>query len=402
MSGQRSVTENIEALSQFGQLPDGSVTRLVYDDAWVAAMTWWLRQGQQQGMQATIDSYGNGFLTYPGSQSGTVAVGSHIDSVQHAGHYDGAYGIVAAQLAMTRLVARLGQPQRTMMAIAFSEEEGSRFPVSFTGSRHYSGVAETDDTLTDAKGVTFNDARQQAVQSLSEHFNQTEQALPDEFMELHIEQGPLLESTHDDIGVVSTICELEEFVVTLTGEANHAGTTPMHLRHDALMAAVQVISQLDEQAHQVGEPFVFTVGQLEVSPGSSNVIPGQVRFTIDIRHPQRRVVDEFEQVIRQLLADVNEVRVDLKRVTASYPEVRMDPRLMGQFEQICQQRGLAYRVMPSGAAHDTQMMNAKVPTAMLFVPSHRGISHSVAEYTSPEALENGVQVLMAQLYQECY
>lgn len=402
MLGQTSVTASIEALSQFGRLSDGSVTRLVYDDAWVAAMAWWLHQGQQRGMHATIDSYGNGFLAYPGSQSGLVAAGSHIDSVQHAGRYDGAYGIIAAQMAMIRLVARLGQPQRTMMAIAFSEEEGSRFPVSFTGSRHYSGTAETDGTLTDIQGVTFDDARQMAIQSLTRQFKQGEPELPDEFIELHIEQGPLLESTHDDIGVVSTICELEEFIVTLTGEANHAGTTPMHLRRDALMTAIQVIDSLNERARQIGEPFVFTVGQLEVSPGSSNVIPGQVRFTIDIRHPQRRVVDEFEQIIRQRLAEVSEVQVDLKRVTASYPEVRMDPRLMGQFERICQQRGLAYRVMPSGAAHDTQMMNAKVPTAMLFVPSHKGISHSVAEYTSPEALEDGVQVLMAQLYQECY
>lgn len=392
----------LKHLSQFGGLKDGGVTRFVYDSAWVSAMDFVLQDAQSRGMTTEIDSYGNGFMTYRGKQSGQViASGSHIDTVNQAGIYDGAYGLAAAVIAMSALVEQYGQPRRTMTAIAFSEEEGSRFPTSFSGSKHYAGVEETPSDLRDNDGITFGQARQKAVKQLSQNYPMVEQRLPCEFFELHIEQGPVLEEKGLPLGVVSAICEQKRFTVTIHGQTNHAGTTPQHLRKDALKAAVKLIYELDEAAQQIGEPLVFTVGELTVSPGSSNVIPGLVKFSVDMRHPDKNVVDHFEALMRTKAATLSKVSVDVDRWMDSRPAI-MDARLVKQFEQFISDQKLGYMTLPSGAGHDTQIINLKVPTAMLFVPSKDGISHSPKEYTDPSYLQTGIDVLKSQLYRECY
>ncbi len=398
---EQTAIQLLTELGQFGGLANGGVTRLVYDQAWVDAMTYTLKTAEAQGMQVHIDAMGNGFMTYPGVDQTVIAAGSHIDTVQQGGIYDGAYGVVAAKLAMTQLVAEFGQPKHTMTAVAFSEEEGSRFPVSFSGSRHYAQVGDVAPDLKDAQGISFDTARRQALAQLTANFTRVEQPLPKEWLELHIEQGPVLEEAGYPLGVVSAICEQKRFTITLTGQANHAGTTPQHLRRDALKAAARLIVQLDDLAERMGEPFVFTVGEISVTPGSSNVIPGQAVFSVDIRHPQKTVVDEFEAKMRQMVADSAPVSGTVDCWMDSRPAV-MDPRLVRQFDSLLTQHGYQYLTLPSGAGHDTQIMNLKVPTAMLFVPSRGGISHAPAEYTDPAALEAGVAMLKAQLYHECY
>lgn len=398
----QKVNDYLTHLGKFGHLENGGVTRLVYDDDWVAAMAFVLDDARRRGFKTAIDSYGNGFMSFPGKKSQQiVAAGSHLDTVNQAGLYDGAYGVAAAILAMNELVDQYGQPNQTMTSVAFSEEEGSRFPTSFSGSKHYAGVQETDPTLRDKQGITFSQARKLAVSQLADQFPIVEQPLPSEFFEVHIEQGPVLEEKGLPIGIVSAICEQKRFTVTVHGQANHAGTTPQHLRKDALKAAVRLIERLDEQAQKIGEPLVFTVGELTVAPGSANVIPGTVTFSVDIRHPEQAVVDRFENFLRAQTAAAPLVRVDVDRWMDSRPAV-MDSRLVHQFEQLVTQKGLNYLKLPSGAGHDTQIMNLKVPTAMLFVPSKNGISHSPAEYTAPADLRAGIDVLKAQLYQECY
>ncbi|WP_056983467.1 M20 family metallo-hydrolase [Lentilactobacillus farraginis] len=389
-------------LGQFGRLENGGVTRFVYDDAWIAAMNHVLRDARTRGMAASVDSYGNGFMTYQGKTADqVVAAGSHIDTVNQGGLYDGAYGVTAAVLAMSSLVAEFGQPKKTMTAVAFSEEEGSRFPTSFSGSKHYAGVTETAADLQDHQGMTFGQARQSAVSQLAKTWPVIEQPLPIEFLELHIEQGPILEEKGLSVGIVSAICEQKRFTVTVRGQTNHAGTTPQHLRRDALKAAAKLICDLDEAAGKIGEPLVFTVGELTVQPGSSNVIPGLVKFSVDVRHPDKQIVDQFEALLRKKASQTPKVTVQVDRWLDSRPAI-MDARLKHQFEQLIAKRGLAYMTLPSGAGHDTQIMNLKVPTAMLFVPSRNGISHSPKEYTAPADLETGITILKAQLYQECY
>lgn len=398
----QDINEYLTHLGQFGQLEAGGVTRFVYDAAWIAAMNFVLQDAKFRGMNVAVDKYGNGFMSYPGiNATQIVAAGSHLDTVNKAGIYDGSYGMAAAILAMSDLFRQYGQPQKTMTAVAFSEEEGSRFPVSFSGSKHYSKTKETDPLIKDCNGITFGSARHLALQQLTTKYLLEEQPLPSEFFELHIEQGPILEEKGLQLGVVSSICEQKRFTVTLHGQTNHAGTTPQHLRKDALKAAVRLIYRLEKQAQYLGEPFVFTVGEFVVSPGSSNVIPGLVRFSVDIRHPDKKIVDGFEDFLRTCAAALSAFTVEVYKWMDSLP-AKMDKRLVKQFQKIITARGLDYLNLPSGAGHDTQIMNLKVPTAMLFVPSKAGISHAPAEFTSPKDLALGVEILKDQLYEECY
>ncbi|WP_461215866.1 M20 family metallo-hydrolase [Lacticaseibacillus sp. GG6-2] len=396
------VSTMLDQLGQIGRDPEGGVTRLVYSDAWVMAQKFLLMQAKRAEMRVSVDRFGTAYMSYPGTDGKpAVAAGSHVDTVHCGGQYDGAYGVVAAMLAMQSLEAKYGRPKTTMTAVAFNEEEGSRFPISFSGSLHWSGTQDADDELQDADGVTFGAAKAAAMAQLATVVPVAEQPLPQEFLELHIEQGPQLEEQHIPLGVVSAICEQKRYTVTITGQANHAGTTPQHLRHDALKAASAAIMQLDHKAQALGEPFVFTVGEFSVTPGSSNVIPGTARFTIDIRHPDATVVDGFEQTIHEVLANLPGVKATLDCWMDSRPAI-MAPRLVKQFQEIITARGLAYLDLPSGAGHDTQIMNQVVPTAMLFVPSRGGISHAPEEYTAPSALALGVEILEEQLYRECY
>ncbi len=398
----QNINEYLTHLGQFGRLAAGGVTRFVYDAAWLAAMDFVLQDATLRGMNVAVDKYGNGFMSYPGATATKiVAAGSHLDTVNKAGIYDGAYGMAAAILAMSELFRQYGQPQKTMTAVAFSEEEGSRFPVSFSGSKHYSKTQETDPSIKDCNGMTFGVARRLALQQLTTKYSLEEQPLPSEFFELHIEQGPILEEQGLQLGVVSSICEQKRFTVTLHGQTNHAGTTPQHLRKDALKAAVRLIYGLEQQAQRLGEPFVFTVGEFTVSPGSANVIPGLVRFSVDIRHPDKKVVDGFEIFLRTYAATLSIFTVEVDKWMDSRP-AKMDERLVKQFEKIITARKLDYLNLPSGAGHDTQIMNLKMPTAMLFVPSKAGISHAPMEFTGPEDLALGVEILKDQLYEECY
>ncbi|MFD1485430.1 Zn-dependent hydrolase [Lacticaseibacillus baoqingensis] len=400
---REAASDFLARLGQFGKTGETGVTRPVYTDAWIAAVSWLQKEAQGKHMDVSVDANGTTFMSYPGSESTEiVAAGSHIDSVVNGGRYDGAYGVAAAYLAITDLYAEYGQPKKTMTAVAISEEDAARFPTTFSGSKHYAQVAETDPDIKDADGITFGQARAHAIAALPAFVTRQDQPLPSEWFELHIEQGPVLATTGIQLGVVSSICELKRFNVTLTGQANHAGTTPQHLRKDPMKAAARMITALDDYAKAVGEPLVFTVGSLTVEPGASNAIPSQVVFSIDVRHPKKAVVDDFEAKLNEQIAALTTVSGYVDSLMEPYPEVVMDERLQHQFAEICEAKGYRYQVMPSGAGHDTQIMNRKTKTAMLFVPSRDGISHSPAEYTAPEDLERGIAVLKAQLYRECY
>lgn len=392
----------LDELGRIGTDPTGGLTRFVYSDAWIQAQKWVLNKAQQSEMSVSFDSFGNGFMSYLGTDGANeIMSGSHIDTVKNAGQYDGAYGVVAAMLAMQELVDEYGQPRMTMTTISFSEEEGSRFPISFSGSLHYAGVLDAAPTLVDAKGIKFGNAQKNAITQLKTEFDCKEHPLPTKFIELHIEQGPQLEESNIPLGVVSAICEQKRYTVTITGQSNHAGTTPQHLRRDALKAASLAINRIDQEAQRIGEPFVFTVGEMTVKPGSPNVIPGIATFTIDIRHPDAQVVNHFEKTIKKVLSELNGVKTDLDCWMDSRPAI-MAPDLVLQLQNIISEHSASYMNLPSGAGHDTQIMNQKVPTAMLFVPSHNGISHAPAEYTNPESLALGVSILKDFLYKNCY
>ncbi|MEK4036585.1 Zn-dependent hydrolase [Paenibacillus sp. FSL L8-0493] len=402
----------LEELAAFSTAGPG-VTRLLYTEEWSRAQIFLQEKMSGLGLEVSVDKVGNvyGRLSGRDPQQKVILTGSHIDTVVNGGKYDGAYGIAAAMIALQDLQRNFGQPQRTLEVVSFCEEEGSRFPLAYWGSGHvterYDGSEA--ETCMDAEGVTLKAAMAQSsfLQDITEEKASKRTGVRNDigaFVELHIEQGIILEKTDTQIGVVQGIVGQRRYVVKVSGIANHAGTTPMFMRQDALASAVEMLYVLESSAKTAGEPLVATSGKLEVNPNTPNVIPGEVLFTLDIRHSEE---DELEGFCEKLLAECNEIAVK-RGVTLEATSVLhtvpapMDMKLSAMLENICRQQGKTYRTMVSGAGHDAQLLAPRCPTAMIFVPSRAGISHSPEEYTSPEQLAAGLEVLTAMLYELAY
>ncbi|WP_339811583.1 Zn-dependent hydrolase [Paenibacillus sp. FSL R7-0189] len=408
----QKLLELLEELAAFST-PGPGVTRLLYTEEWSRAQIFLQEKMAGLGLEVSVDKVGNvyGRLSGRDPQQKVILTGSHIDTVVNGGKYDGAYGIAAAMIAFQDLQRNFGQPQRTLEVVSFCEEEGSRFPLAYWGSGHvterYDGSEA--ETCTDAEGVTLKAAMAQSsfLQDITEEKASKRTGVRNDigaFVELHIEQGIILEKTDTQIGVVQGIVGQRRYVVKVRGIANHAGTTPMFMRQDALASAVEMLYVLESSAKTAGEPLVATSGKLEVNPNTPNVIPGEVLFTLDIRHSEE---DELERFCEKLLAECNEIAVK-RGVTLEATSVLhtvpapMDMKLSAMLENICRQQGKTYRTMVSGAGHDAQLLAPRCPTAMIFVPSRAGISHSPEEYTSPEQLAAGLEVLTAMLYELAY
>ncbi|ETT62864.1 MULTISPECIES: Zn-dependent hydrolase [Paenibacillus] len=402
----------LEELAAFSTAGPG-VTRLLYTEEWSRAQIFLQEKMAGLGLEVSVDKVGNvyGRLSGRDPQQKVILTGSHIDTVVNGGKYDGAYGIAAAMIALQDLQRNFGQPQRTLEVVSFCEEEGSRFPLAYWGSGHvterYDGSEA--ETCMDAEGVTLKAAMAQSsfLQDITEEKASKRTGVRNDigaFVELHIEQGIILEKTDTQIGVVQGIVGQRRYVVKVSGIANHAGTTPMFMRQDALASAVEMLYVLESSAKTAGEPLVATSGKLEVNPNTPNVIPGEVLFTLDIRHSEE---DELERFCEKLLAECNEIAVK-RGVTLEATSVLhtvpapMDMKLSAMLENICRLQGKTYRTMVSGAGHDAQLLAPRCPTAMIFVPSRAGISHSPEEYTSPEQLAAGLEVLTAMLYELAY
>ncbi|MEK4296722.1 allantoate deiminase [Paenibacillus sp. FSL R5-0914] len=403
----QKLLELLEELAAF-TTPGPGVTRLLYTEEWSQAQIFLQEKMAGLGLEVSIDKVGNvyGRLSGRDPQQKVILTGSHIDTVVNGGKYDGAYGIAAAMIALQDLQRNFGQPQRTLEVVSFCEEEGSRFPLAYWGSGHvterYDGSEA--ETCIDAEGVTLQAAMTES--SFLQGVTDENGARNDigAFVELHIEQGIILEKTDTQIGVVQGIVGQRRYVVKVSGIANHAGTTPMFMRQDALASAVEMLYVLESSAKTAGEPLVATSGKLEVYPNTPNVIPGEVLFTLDIRHSEE---DELERFCEKLLAECNEIAVKrgvILEVTSVLHTVPapMDTKLSAMLENICRQQAKTYRMMVSGAGHDAQLFAPRCPTAMIFVPSRAGISHSPEEYTSPEQLVAGLEVLTAMLYELAY
>jgi len=274
--------------------------------------------------------------------------------------------------------------------------------LAYWGSGHLAGrwPADHGDSQKDSAGVTLSEAMRLAG------FGRADQADPRRtdlaaFVEVHIEQGIVLERSGDKIGVVSAIVGQRRWLVRLTGEANHAGTTPMNLRQDALAGAVEMMALVEAEAKLRGEPMVATVGFVDVTPNTPNVVPGSVSFTVDARHTDNAELKSFCSFLETSFAEIARRR-GLRRVVE--PRMAADPVAMDQGLQAivrmsCEARGLAHRILPSGAGHDSQIMASLCPTAMLFVPSRKGISHSPLEFSTQQALVDGMSVLSDVLYE---
>jgi beta-ureidopropionase / N-carbamoyl-L-amino-acid hydrolase len=353
---------SLASLAEFGGRPDGGVDRLAGTSADVEARRWLGEQMTEAGLVARLDEVNNVF-GHPSGPGPWLLLGSHTDTVPAGGRLDGAYGVMAA-LEVYRALATSGHPAATRIAVvSFHDEEGVTGH-GFEGSEHFCA----SPIIHSVNG----------------------------YLELHIEQGPRLEAEGLDLGVVDAIVGIDRFDVVVRGQANHAGTTPFNYRHDAGRAAARYIGGLRELVQAVDERMVANVGALQLEPGAPNVVPGAARFVLEVRCPDPAAL----QSVRLVLADGLEriageegCSVDFTPQT-SWPAMAMFPGYVAALERVAQRSGLPWRRLASGAGHDAEILARHVPAAMLFVPSHDGISHSPLEHTDDRLLAQGCQALL--------
>lgn len=403
---QKEVIERLGWLAEFGRNADGGVTRLLYSKEWVTAqhaLKGWL---EEEGFEAKFDEVGNLFGTLKGKNTNeTVLTGSHVDTVKNGGRYDGAYGVIAGIIALKYLKKKYGEPLRNIEAVSMAEEEGSRFPYAFWGSKNIVGLAKREEVehIKDFEGIPFIQAMSKAGFSFKADDKARREDLK-AFVELHVEQGSVLETEKIPIAVVNNIVGQRRFTVEVLGEANHAGTTPMGYRKDAVYAASQMTFDIISMAREEGDPLVATVGKIEVEPNIVNVVPGKVIFTIDVRHTNKDVLVKFTNLITERINHISkehgvETKIDMWMDADPVP---MDANVVELIESQFKENGLNYKLMHSGAGHDSQIFAPYVPTAMLFVPSRNGISHNPEEFTEPKDLVEGVKGLIGALYELGY
>lgn len=403
----KTIQENVDLLSGIGSDPTGGMTRLLYSDSWLEAQNAVKNKLEEIGMETHFDEIGNLFGRMEGSKypDETIMSGSHIDTVINGGNLDGQFGVIAAYVAMAYLKETYGQPLRSMEVISMAEEEGSRFPTVFWGSKNFVNEAKIEDveSISDFEGIKFVDAMRQA----GFDFKKGEQKRREDiraFVELHIEQGNVLENEELQIGVVNSIAGQRRYTIVLKGQANHAGTTPMGYRRDAVYAFSRICSESIEKARAIGDPLVLTFGKVEPKPNTVNVVPGEVLFTIDCRHTDSDVLIGFTQKLEQRINEIAtemdiEATIDLWMDEAPVP---MDANIVAILEEAAKKANMKYRVMHSGAGHDSQIIAPHYPTAMIFVPSIGGISHNPAEATKLEDLVEGVKMMASALYELAY
>jgi N-carbamoyl-L-amino-acid hydrolase len=389
----------LDQLAQIGAIDGGGVCRLALTDADKAGRDQVVSWMKELGLTITIDQLGNVVGTRPGLESSApVMTGSHIDTVATGGRYDGNLGVLAGLEVIATLNEQKIQTRYPLAVAFFTNEEGARFQPDMMGSWVFSGGLSVDDALVavgiDGTTVAENLERIGYMGTVP-CGSQPVKA----FVELHVEQGPVLEQEGIQIGAVTGVQGLSWQEFTVKGVSNHAGTTPMALRHDAGYGACAIAVAARELALAMGGNQVATVGSLQLTPGLVNVIAKEARLTVDLRNTDATLLQQAEATLRekiQAIATAEGLAIT-SRSLARFEPVSFDAAMVDLVAQTAKDLGFSVKRMPSGAGHDAGMIAAIAPTAMIFVPSVNGISHNVKEYTAPADLENGANVLLQVL-----
>lgn len=387
---ERAIDDLALTAEREGQYWRASYTR--EDAAGAALLEKWLLE---KGFQIRYDSVGNLYGRMEGFSEETFLIGSHRDTVKNGGKYDGALGILTGIEAVSSLWQEKGRPQKTVEVVAMCEEEASRFLTGYVGSRAIVGeLTQKNLEELDADGMALIEAMVESGYYRG--------ALPKKrddvvgFLELHIEQGGLLERQGRKVGIVTSIVGLFAGEIVFYGRQNHAGTTPMSLRCDPVPAAAALIQQLDCWAKEKEDQITCTFGNVVVEPGKSNVIANKVTLTFDIRSGRRELLQEAEAKIREFVEKGKSVKAEI-RLACQDPPAAMDEEGISLLETLAEERGLSYLKMSSGAGHDSQIIAPKIRTNMIFVPSQGGISHSPLEYTDVDDIRQGYTLMKAYI-----
>ena len=401
------VESYIMVLAQLGAYGETGVWRPVYSPEWVAAQEMVAGWCREIGMEVRQDAVGSVWGKFAGSEDGkSIVSGSHIDSQCPGGRYDGALGVIAAYIAMRTLAEQHGPPRRTLELVSLCEEESSRYPASnYWGSRAITGRIASEDLelVTGLDGATIADGMREVGLDPS-RVNEAIREDLDCFIELHIEQGPLLEQAGLPVGVVTGITGPRAYWVTVTGRSDHAGARLMDTRRDPMAGAAEMISGVINTAHRMGRPAVTTVGRITADPNLSPAVPEQVSFSLDARHPdpeQRVMLFACHEALMQEIAARRDLDLSWEVIWDHDPQP-CDPELVALLEKSADDEGIPHMLIPSGAGHDAQQMAQVARTAMIFVRSKDGRSHTPAEFTGAEDAAAGIEVLTAALYRLAY
>ena len=355
----------------------------------------WMRD---LGMSVAVDAIGNAVGTWPGSDptAAPVMMGSHIDTVRTGGRFDGNLGVLAGLEVVEAVQQAELRPKRSLQVAFFTDEEGARFPPDMLGSLVYVGGLALEEALdaSDSDGVRLGDELNAIGYAGS--IPCPAAAFPHAFVELHIEQGPLLEDEQVTIGAVTGVQGISWTEIIVTGQSAHAGTTPMRLRRDPMVVAAQVVTEARAIARRMGGTQVATVGRLNAFPDLVNVVPSRVTFTVDLRNTDEDRLQQAEQALfafAHRMAAEEGCDISMKPL-ARFEPVEFDARMIDLVEKTAQVLGHSVKRMPSGAGHDAQMLARVCPSAMIFVPSINGLSHNIAEDTAPADLAAGANVLL--------
>ena len=387
--------DKIKTFSKFGDTGKGGITRLSLSPEALDAREEFCKRCRDLGMDIKTDDMANIYATIPG-EVGLPAImsGSHLDSVRQGGNYDGILGVLTALEAAETIVTEKIPHKHPITVIVWTNEEGARFEPAMMSSGVITGKFDKDVMLAskDTEGVTFKEA----LEASGYMGESTNRMTPEKYMallELHVEQGPVLEDEKVDIGIVEGVCGMINYEFTFVGQADHAGTTPMKYRKDALYAATKTIQYLHDELDKLDDKIVYTTGKISAHPNIHTVIPDLVKFTLDVRH-------QDPEVIKQALEIIKAIPSVVEKCEASYEEawsrktVNFCSEFVDYVEKNAKEYGYSAKRMYSGPGHDAQFITDVIPTTMIFVPSENGHSHCEKEFTPVDNCLKGANVLL--------
>lgn len=403
----KRVIKDIETLATFNATPGNGVTRLSFTKEDRQARDYIRNKMEAIGLKTWEDGYSNLFGRREGKnpKAPVIMIGSHFDSVINGGPLDGVLGVVAA-LEILRIFEEnnIGNYYPIEM-VAMNDEEGVRFGTGISNSRAMAGLIDEKelDDFKDKDGISIREAMIQfgIIPDLKDAIRPKGSIKT--FIELHIEQGPVLEAERKDIGLVETIVGLDRYEVIIKGMSGHAGTTPMDKRKDALVGASEFILAVNRIAKEIGDGTVGTVGQLSLTPNASNVIPGYVNLSLDIRSTKEDNIKAFyNRLIEESEYIKSKYHIDIQITHNLYIQpVNMSDKNIALMEKVCQKLGYTYMRMNSGAGHDAMIMAKMAPSSLIFVPSKAGLSHHPDEWTDYEDIEKGIALMLNTVLELC-